>query len=498
MLIDAFFHLLDVSVLLAALAGITMGIIIGAIPGLGPTIGIALLIPVTFTMEPIPSIVMLLGVYQGGIFGGSISAILLNVPGTPSSAATAQDGYPMAKQGKGGAALKLSLYASVIGNIFSCLILIVLAEPLASIALDFGPVEMSALLLFAISIIVLFGDSRRLDAMIMVLIGILAGVVGMDPISGSERFIFGSFDAENGLQLVPVLVGLFAMSEVFDQIFLYRPKNSGASKLLEVGESKVGFAWLKKMWQTLLSSSVIGTFIGILPGIGSTVPAFISYGLARSRSKNPDSFGKGNPEGVVAPETANNAVTGGALIPTLALGIPGDAVTAILLGAFTLHGLSPGPFLFQNHGVEVYAIFEALILSAIPTIILSLLLFKVAIHVIRIKPRKLFPVIAVLAVIGAFSINNSIFDVWVMLGAGLLGFIFRRGGFPLAPLLIGLILGPEFEETLRQALLLSSGSVSVFFESHLSVGFIAVTLLCILLAIGQDFYKNKRLTKNTV
>ena len=482
MLQNAFLELLNLWVLVAALVGIVSGIIIGAIPGLGPTMAIALLIPVTFTMEPIPAIILLLGVYQGAIFGGSISAVLLNVPGTPSSAATAIDGFAMARRGEGGRALRFALYASVIGNIFSCLVLMALAEPLARFALDFGPAEMAMLMLFALLVIVLFGGGSKLDALIMVLVGACAGIVGLDPISGTPRFTFGSFAFENGFQLIPVLIGLFAMSEVLLQAF-DREQLVGDADVPPLKSSVVRFAELWRMRVTLLLSSVIGTFVGILPGIGSTVPAFMSYNLARSRSKVADQFGKGAPEGVAAPEAANNAVTGGALVPTLALGIPGDAVTAVILGAFMLHGLAPGPFLFRDHGLEVYAIFEALLLSSIPTVILGLLFFRIAIHVTRIQPRHLLPAITILAIFGAFSVNNSLFDVWVMLGAGVLGFFFRRSYFPLPPLLIGLILGAPFEQSLRQALLTSSGGYGIFVGSPITVGLLALIVLSLAISL---------------
>lgn len=483
MLLDAFLALLDIWVLVAAVFGIVVGIVIGAIPGLGPTMAIALLIPVTFSMDPIPAITLLLGVYQGAIFGGSISAILLNVPGTPSSAATAIDGYAMARKGQGGKALRIALYASVFGNIFSCLVLMMLAQPLASMALNFGPAEMTTLLLFALAVIILFGGGAKLDAAIMVLIGICAGIIGLDPIAGTPRFTFNNFALENGLQLIPVLVGLFAMSEVFLQLF-NRPKAcAGTQEVPEVLPTKVGLAEMWRMRTTMFLSSVIGTFIGILPGIGSTVPAFMSYSLARSRSRDPSSFGKGAAEGVAAPEAANNAVTGGALIPTLALGIPGDAVTAVILGAFMLQGLAPGPFLFRDYGVEVYAIFEALLLSSIPCIIFGLLLFRVAVHVIRIQPRHLFPAITILALLGAFSVNNSMVDVWVMLGAGIVGFLLRRSGFPLPPLLIGLILGKSLEQSLRQALLTSGGSLEIFVASPIAAGFLVIIALCVIAAV---------------
>jgi putative tricarboxylic transport membrane protein len=490
MLWEAFLALLDIWVLVGAVVGIVVGIIIGSIPGLGPTMAIALLIPVTFTMEPIPAIILLLGVYQGAIFGGSISAVLLNVPGTPSSAATAIDGNALARRGEGGRALRIALYASVCGNVFSCIVLMLLAEPLARFALDFGPAEMAALMLFALMVIVLFGGGSRLDALIMVLVGVCAGIIGLDPIEGSPRFTFNSFAMETGFQLVPVLIGLFAMSEVFVKVF-HHSSDYAEKEIPELRSSHVSFLEMWRMRATLFLSSVIGTFVGILPGIGSTVPAFMSYNLARSRSRDPESFGKGATEGIAAPESANNAVTGGALVPTLALGIPGDAVTAVILGAFMLQGLAPGPFLFRDHGVEVYAIFEALLLSSIPTIIFGLLLFRVAVHVIRIQPQQLFPAIVVLALLGAFSVNNNLFDVWVMIGAGFLGFLFRRSGFPLPPLLIGLILGLPFEQSLRQALLAGGGGARIFVESPISIGLLILTAFCLVVSAVVHFRQRR-------
>lgn len=479
MLLDAFQALFDIWILLAMTCGIAIGVIIGAIPGLGPSLAIALLIPVTFTMQPIPAMLLLLGVYQGAIFGGSISAILLNVPGTPSAAATAIDGFAQARQGKAGRALRLALYASVFGNVFSCLVLMALAQPLAAVALDFGPAEMAVLMVFALLVIVLFGGGSRLDALIMVLVGVCASTVGLDPISGAPRFTFGSFAMENGFQLIPVLIGLFAMSEVFVQL-----REKGESKAAETSlpELRPAHVSLLEMWRmrvTLLLSSVIGTFVGILPGIGSTVPAFMSYNLARSRSAHPEEFGQGADEGIAASEAANNAVTGGALVPMLALGIPGDAVTAVILGAFMLQGLAPGPFLFRDYGTEVYAIIEALLLSAIPTVIIGLLLFRLAVHVIRIRPRHLFPAITILAIFGAYSVNNNLFDVWIMLGAGILGYLFRRSNFPIPPLLIGLILGTPLEQSIRQALLTSGSSYAIFVGSPIAIGFVLLICLCL-------------------
>lgn len=489
MILDALLSLLDLWVFVAMATGIAIGVIIGAIPGLGPSMAIALLIPVTFAMQPVAALLLLLGVYQGAIFGGSISAILLNVPGTPSAAATALDGHPMARRGEAGRALRLALYASVFGNVFSCLVLIVLAEPLASVALKFGPAEMAVLILLALLVIVLMGGGSRLDALVMVLVGVCAGVVGLDPIDGSPRYTFGSFDMEGGFALIPVLIGLFALSEVLVQM-LDRPQTDPEMATLRPAAVSLRDLW--RMRGTLTLSAVIGTFIGILPGIGSTIPAFMSYNLARSRSTTPERFGEGIDEGIAAPECANNAVTGGALVPMLSLGIPGDAVTAVILGAFMLHGLAPGPFLFRDHGVEVYAILEALLIASVPTILIGLALFRVAVHVIRVRPRHLFPVITILSVFGAFSVNNTLFDVWVMLGAGVLGFFLRRSGYALPPLLIGFILGGSLEQALRQALLAGGGSPAIFVGSPVAVGFVTVTVLFVLGALALPVLRRRR------
>lgn len=491
MLWQAFLELLNWSVLLASLGGIALGIVIGSIPGLGPTMAIALMIPVTFAMPSIPAILLLLGIYQGAIFGGSISAILLNVPGTPSSAATALDGFPMAQKGEAMKALQLALYASMFGNIVSCLFLIGLAQPLAQFALDFGPAELSMLMLFALTVIVLFGGGSRLDALIMTLIGACIGVVGLDPIEGSSRFTFGSFNAESGFQLIPVLVGLFALSEVMAHVFAGTSAHNNVEPMALQAHR---WSWLAfwRMRAALWWSSLIGTFVGILPGIGSTVPAFVSYNLVRSRSVHPERFGQGEPEGVVAPEAANNAVTGGALIPTLALGIPGDAVTAVILGAFMLKGLTPGPFLFRDHSLEMYAIFEALLISVVPTVLMALFFFKVAAQVIRIKPEYLFPSITVLAVVGAYAVNNSYFDVGVMLGAGVLGFVLRQSRMPLPPLLIGLILGAPFEQSVRQSMMMGDGGLGVFVQSVISQGLLALVLVAVSLVVFMAWRAHQR------
>lgn len=472
----------DWLVVICTLSGIVIGIIIGAIPGLGPTVAIAALIPLTFVLSPIPSMMLLLGVYQGGIFGGSISAILFNIPGTPAASATVLDGFPLAKKGQGGKALKMALYASIYGNVFSCLVLLFVAEPLAAVALRFGPTEMSGLIFLALTIISAVGGRSVLRGLLMGFLGMLFSTVGLDPVWGTARMTFGNPNLDNGFSLIPVLVGLFAISEVMIQAgrpdFAASLAKSGGKATADT-ESGHRLS-LREIWEQrgiMTWSAIIGVFFGFLPGIGSTTPAFISYGLAKQRSKTPEAFGKGALAGVAAPETANNAVTGGALIPLLSLGVPGDAVTAVILGALMLQGLAPGPFLFRDNGPQVYAILIGLLLASIPTLILGLLLFRYAVRILSVKNAMIFPVVLVMCVFGAYSVNNSMFDVATMCLFGIIGYGLRRYNYPIPPLLIGFILGGPFEWAVRQSLLISQGSPLIFFEHPISAAFVSIGLL---------------------
>lgn len=478
------------SVLLANVVGIIIGTFIGAIPGLGPTIAVAILIPVTFFLPTVPSMMLLLGVYQAGIYGGSISAILFNIPGVPGSAATVFDGFPMAEQGRAGKALKTALFSSVFGNGFSCLVLLVVAAPLAAVALRFGPPEIAALILLALTVISAVSGRSMLKGLLVGLLGLLFSTVGLDPIWGTVRLTWGEPQLEAGFTLIPFLIGLFAISELLvqsgrlDPVLVMekaRTRESGPSRLSK--DNHVSFLEMWRMRGIMLWSALIGLFIGILPGIGSTTPAFMSYALARQRSKNPEMFGKGALEGVAAPETANNAVTGGALIPLLSLGIPGDAVTAVILGAFMLQGLTPGPFLFRDHGPEVYAILFGLILSTIPTLIVGLILLRYAVKVLKLRRSFIFPTVLVMCVVGSFSVNNSLVDVGVMFAFGFIGYACRLSDYPLPPLLIGFILGSTFEEAMRQSLLISQGSLMIFIQRPIAAGFLILSAIVLISSV---------------
>ncbi len=485
-LFAGFSLLLDWTVLAANVVGIVIGTIVGAIPGLGPVIAIAVLIPVTFVLPTVPAMMLLLGVYQAGIYGGSISAVLFNIPGVPAAAATVFDGFPMAKRGQGGRALKVALYSSTFGNIFSCLVLLMVAAPLAAIALKFGPPELATLLLLALTVISGVSGGSMLKGLIAGLFGLLFSTVGLDPIWGTFRFTMEIPELENGLALVPVLIGLFAISELLIQVGVPDPAlkmkstNADAEKQANAQANHVSFLDMWKMRATMLYSAVIGLCFGILPGIGSTTPAFMSYAFAKQKSKHPEKFGTGIDEGVAAPECANNAVTGGALIPMLSLGIPGDAVTAVILGALMLQGITPGPFVFRDNGVEVYAFLIGLIISTIPTLIAGRIFLRYAVKILALKRCYIFSTVLVMCIIGSYSVNNSTADVAIMCVFGFIGYGLRLLNVPLPPLLIGFVVGKGFEEALRQSLLVSQGSLMIFVQRPISAVFVGLSVVVLI------------------
>lgn len=478
---NGFFVLWNLNVMLSAAAGVAVGVFVGAVPGLTVAVAIALAIPVTFSMDPVTALALLLGIYKGGIYGGSISAILINTPGTAAAAATVFDGYPMARKGQAGKALNMALYASVFADAASMLVLIVVAEPIAQIALKFSPADVFSLLLFSLTVIAVVSGNSLLKGLIAAGVGFMLSIVGPDPITGGMRFDLGVLELQGGLSLVPMLIGLFAISEVFMQWEMKRT-HTNLSAVPRTGnplDEIVTWAELKLCMPTFLRATGIGVLIGALPGIGSTVSAFLSYGAARQRSKTPEEFGKGAIEGVAAAEAGNNAVVGAALIPLLTFGIPGDLITAILLGALLIHGIPVGPALFSDHRQFIFSIFAVLLLSVAILFVIG----RVGIWVFRrltdIPHSYIFSSVLILCVVGSFAVNNSLFDVWITAAFGVLGYGMRKSGFPLPPLLIAFVLGERTEIALRQALILSKGSFSVFVTQPISLGFLLLTLFAV-------------------
>ena len=463
--------------------GVVIGTIVGAIPGMTTPMAVALTLPFTFTMQPVTGILLLLGVYKGGIYGGSITAILINAPGTPAASCTALDGYPMARRGEARRALDMALIASVIADFISNLSLILFAGVLASFALRFGSPEMFTLILFALTIIAGVSGNQLLKGFGSACLGLILATVGLDLIFGTNRFVFGNWDLMSGLTFIPVLIGLFALPEIIN-FYMRRMEPLEHSPLAGLGAKLQD---VKRCFKTIIRGSVIGVVLGAIPGIGGAPSAFLSYAEARRNSPNKDNFGKGEIEGIAAAEAGNNGVAGATLIPLLALGIPGDIITAIILGAFMIHGLRPGPLMFQENIVLIYALFIGIMLSSIYLFVVGKASIKLISKIADVPHRILFPIVFVLCVFGAYAVNNSTFDVLVMMIMGLVGFFMLKLKIPAAPFLIAFILGPILEDNFRQSLLISKGSLGIFFSSVICWIFWLLTCLVVGFTIWSHF-----------
>ncbi|MEY8827326.1 tripartite tricarboxylate transporter permease [Sedimentitalea sp. XS_ASV28] len=454
--------------LIILIGGTAVGILIGAMPGLGSVLAITLALPLTFVMGPEPSIALLLGLYAGSVYGGSLSAILINTPGTPQAAATVFDGYPMMQQGKGDFALGWATVASTIGGVISVIVLIVAAPALARLGLKFGPIEYFAVGVFALTCVVSVSENNLVKGVLACVLGLLAATIGQDPLTGDVRMHFSNFNLMAGIALVPFLVGLFALSEVIWRV----AENVSAA---DRPTSTAGFRFpsmsdIAARWRVFGKSALIGTGIGTLPGVGATASSMVSYAEARRSSPNRENFGKGEPDGIIASETANNAVTGGALVPTLSLGIPGDPITAVMLGALIIQGITPGPRLFIENADLMVFIFLSLFVVNLALLPLGALMGPIFSRAIRAPEPVLLAVIVVLLAIGTFSVNYNGFDLLVMLAAGLLGFAMRLLRFPLAPVVIGFVLGPVIEQSLRQGLVIARGDFLYFLQQPIALG----------------------------
>lgn len=465
-----------------------VGILIGATPGLTVNMAVALCVPITVHFSLAPSLCMLFALYVSGIYGGSVSAILVNTPGTPAAAATILDGYPLTQQGKAGKALKMALFASFWGGMISIFILVVVAKYLANIALKFGPAERTALLFFALTIVGVLSGKSMIKGLLAGSLGLVVATVGADPMLAIPRFTFDLLELEDGFSYIPLLIGLFAVSEMFQQAEdRMRRTIKGASSGSSTGENhRLTLSDIRLSWKTIIRSSLYGTFIGIMPGIGAAVACFFGYGEAKRASKTPEQFGTGTVEGVAAAEAANNAVSGATLIPLLSLSIPGDTVTAILYGALLIQGVTTGPLIFQNHLDAVYLIYITLTLANIFMVLVGYSCMSFFRRVTDIPRRILFPIIFVFCVMGSYSIRNSVFDVFVMMGFGVIGYFMQRLTIPVAPMLIAFILGKPFEEALRQALVGSEGSIAVFFVKPIAAGFLVLTAVSVFITLRRS------------
>ncbi|MBD0865337.1 MAG: tripartite tricarboxylate transporter permease [Rhodobacteraceae bacterium] len=477
-LVSALALLADPLTMLLLVLGIVLGLVIGILPGLGPPIAIALALPFTFYMDTVPSMVLLLGIYSAAIYGGSISAIAVGIPGTGAAIATLLDGNNMFKQGRGGEALGFSLTGSIIGGLFSAVCLALIAPFMAQLAAKFGPREYLAISVFGLIVVVRVAGQSLPKGLLVGALGIFLTTWGLDELNGTERYTFGTYHLYEGLPLVPFLVGLFAMSEVL--IGAERAARKVDFSMESLTVKLPGFRTLARLKDVILRSSIIGTVIGIIPGEGAAVGAFFAYSEAKRRSREPEKYGTGIPEGIVAPETANNATVGGALIPTLTLGVPGSPAAAVLLGALLIQGLTPGPKLFTDEQELMYAIFIGLFIINILMMFIGLVAIRFAAQLIRVPTSVIVPTVLSLSFVGIYSVSNSFFNVSVLLGAGILGYVVRKLGYSIAPLSIGFVLGPILENALRQSLTIADGSMFEFFNTPIGLTIYAALALTIL------------------
>lgn len=478
---------LDLVVILAMIVGTTVGIAIGALPGLSATMGIAVLIPLTFTMEPLVALGMIAGIYNGAMYGGSIPAILLRIPGTPAGIATVFDGHEMAKQGKARLALDISLVSSSIGSAVSAVALLLVAPPLALIALKFNPADYFWLAVFGMTTIAIMLSGNPAKGLLSACFGLCLGIVGIDTISGAERFTFDSIEFISGIHIIILLTGLYAIPPAID---LLMGKNAIEAGDVVLGEKSKGFKW-SSLIPTWIRASAIGLVIGLIPALGGNVAALLAWQEERRYSKNKDNWGKGEPAGLAAPECANNADTAATLIPALTLGIPGNAVAAVILGALLVHGLRPGPELFQADADITYGFMLAMLVTSGLMFVIGKLGARAYVNVLRVPRQLLGPIILTLTVVGVYAIHNSIFEVVLMLCFGLIGFCMEKMSIPTAPAVLAVILGPIAEENLRRALLISGDNYWYMVESPISV----VLAFLVLIALASPWLPNVKVFK---
>ena len=474
--------------LIYIILGVMLGTVLGAIPGLNSTMGTALLIPFTFAMSTENGLALLAAVYCGGTFGGSISAILFNVPGAPEAAATGFDGYPMAQKGMAGEALGYAIMSSVIGGLFSVLVMNLVSPQLAKVGLTFSQPEYFALAVAALTLIASLGGAQMARAFIAGLIGLLLATIGIDELTADERFTFGTKALMGGINFIPAIIGAFAIGEILAKAEEGKGL-SGEHLNIKVSTKLPKVKELLRLKWTIVRSAVIGTAIGILPGVGATTAAFIGYSEAVRWSKHPEKFGTGVPEGISGPETANNAATGGAMVPLLTLGIPGSATTAVIIGGFLVHGLQPGPMLFLNQPKLMYVIFIAMYLANIIMLFAGLLVAKLFANFRKVRYSILGPVVFVFAAIGSFGIRNDVADIWIMFACGLIGYFFKKFKYPIAPLIIGLVLGPLTEVSLRKGLFMTDYALGPFLLRPIAGTILFIAVASVLWNLYSVFIK---------
>lgn len=479
----------DPSVFLLMVFGVFLGIIFGSIPGLTATLGVMLMIPFTFTMGASQGLSILVGIYVGGISGGLITATLINIPGTPSSIVTCWDGYPMTKKGKPNEALSIGVFASLVGGTISAIALFTIAPQLAKVALKMGNWELFSICLMGLIIVAVMTSDDFIKGLLGISLGLLLATVGMDVILGTSRFTFGHWQLMSGFQSTALMMSLFAVREILDQV-LHLREDRPKIKLQKISFIPP-FKELKNSWKALGIGSIFGTLIGILPGIGQNAATILAYNQAKAVSKNPEEFGKGSPEGICASESSNNAVNGGALIPLVTLGIPGDMVTAALIGGLMIQGLQPGPLLFRTNADVVGTIMVVYFLANIVMYVMELGLMKAFIKIIEVRLAYLLPGVVLFCILGIFALNTLTFDIWVLVIFAIIGYILNQFNINLVSIILGFILGPLIEKYFKIAMIASEGNFLSIFERPIAVVFLVISVLFILLPIFKKyFFKN--------
>jgi len=463
--------------LLFCCVGVVLGTLIGVLPGIGPAAGIGVLIPLTFTMDVVGALIMLAGIYYGAMYGGSTTSILINVPGEAASVVTSLEGYQMAKQGRAGPALGIAAIGSFVGGTASIVGLMLLAPFLVTVALSFGPHEYFSLMLLGITMVSYLGSRSLTKALAMAALGLILSTVGQDPVSGARRFTFGRLELLDGIGFVPAVIGLFAIGEI-----LY---NLRQAQSVQVLETKIKNLWptredLARSRGAILRGTFVGFLLGVLPGAGAVISTFVSYTIERRLSKHPERFGHGAIEGVAGPETANNAATGGAMVPLLSLGVPCSPVTAVMLGAFILHGVLPGPRLMEQRPDLFWGLVASMYIGNVMLLILNLPLVGFWASLLRLPYNILWPLITLFTMVGGYTVDNRSSDLLIVVLFGLLGYLMRELDFPTAPVVLALVLGPMMESSFRQSMILSEGSLVGFFTRPISATLLVIAAALVL------------------
>ncbi len=482
-------QILSTHALLMLLLGTGLGIVVGAIPGLTGAMLIALTLPLTFYMTPFNAVVLLVSMYVGAISGGLITATLMRMPGTPAAVMTTFDGYPMARSGRPGRALGLGITASFVGGLIAWVVLLTITQPLSILATRFGPFEYFSLIMMAMVLIASVSEGSLVKGLISGLLGMLISMPGVDPASGMPRLTFDWYVLNGGLQLLPVLIGTFAVSQIIADA-LDIGKVSQNSKVDSRGVL-MSLADLRRHALNMIRSSFIGTWIGILPGIGASIGSVVAYTAAKNMSKTPEEFGKGSEEGIIASEAANNATVGGALIPLIAMGIPGSVIDAILIGALTIHSIQPGPTLFLTNADIVWGIIATCLLANIVMWLMMTSSVRYIAKLIYLPRSYVLPVVIVFCVVGSYALNNTLFDIWVMLGFGVIGFLLERAKIPLGPFVIGFVLAPLGEEKLRSGLMMTAGDITPMFTRPFSLAFTLAAVVLLVWPLYNDWRRRR-------